>query len=197
MLDRPIDAGHRNALDMAELRLEEDRQCILVLMGATADGQKELIALLRVTVAAESPGASGPRSAPKASVKSPLLIPLRYSHGISSSMPGDEEDSLSARSAEPAEHFATYSNDAIVVGALIHANQYAAYLRWCQEMSRLESRLNHWKSPPLVHRIPRRTRFRQVQTRSVPRTARQARSSACGATPTSTVQSLTEWVCIR
>src|SRR5262249_38828391 len=27
------------------IRLEEDRQCILVLMGATADGQKELIAL--------------------------------------------------------------------------------------------------------------------------------------------------------
>src|SRR5260370_41271455 len=27
------------------IRLEEDRQCILVLMGATADGKKELIAL--------------------------------------------------------------------------------------------------------------------------------------------------------
>ena len=27
------------------IRLEEDRQCILVLMGATADGQKELIAI--------------------------------------------------------------------------------------------------------------------------------------------------------
>jgi transposase-like protein len=27
------------------IRLEEDRQCILVLMGATADGHKELIAL--------------------------------------------------------------------------------------------------------------------------------------------------------
>lgn len=27
------------------LRLEEDRQCLLVLMGATADGQKELIAM--------------------------------------------------------------------------------------------------------------------------------------------------------
>src|SRR5690606_13549407 len=27
------------------IRLEEDRQCILVLMGATADGQKELIAV--------------------------------------------------------------------------------------------------------------------------------------------------------
>src|SRR5690606_12673793 len=27
------------------LRLEEDRQCILVLMGATKDGQKELIAM--------------------------------------------------------------------------------------------------------------------------------------------------------
>ena len=27
------------------IRLEEDRQCILVLMGATADGRKELIAL--------------------------------------------------------------------------------------------------------------------------------------------------------
>ena len=27
------------------IRLEEDRQCILVLMGATADGKKELIAI--------------------------------------------------------------------------------------------------------------------------------------------------------
>ena len=27
------------------IRLEEDRQCILVLMGATADGRKELIAI--------------------------------------------------------------------------------------------------------------------------------------------------------
>jgi len=27
------------------VRLEEDRQCILVLMGATADGHKELIAV--------------------------------------------------------------------------------------------------------------------------------------------------------
>ena len=27
------------------IRLEDDRQCILVLMGATADGKKELIAL--------------------------------------------------------------------------------------------------------------------------------------------------------
>src|SRR5262249_35691047 len=33
------DGGHFN------IRLEEDRQCILVLMGATADGQKELIAV--------------------------------------------------------------------------------------------------------------------------------------------------------
>jgi transposase-like protein len=28
------------------IRLEEDRQCILVLMGATADGKKELIAVV-------------------------------------------------------------------------------------------------------------------------------------------------------
>ena len=28
------------------IRLEEDRQCILVLMGATADGQKELMAIV-------------------------------------------------------------------------------------------------------------------------------------------------------
>ena len=34
-----VDGVHFN------IRLEEDRQCILVLMGATADGQKELIAI--------------------------------------------------------------------------------------------------------------------------------------------------------
>lgn len=28
------------------IRLEEDRQCILVLMGATAEGKKELIAVV-------------------------------------------------------------------------------------------------------------------------------------------------------
>jgi len=28
------------------IRLEEDRQCILVLMGATADGRKELVAIV-------------------------------------------------------------------------------------------------------------------------------------------------------
>lgn len=34
-----VNGGHFN------IRLEDDRQCILVLMGATADGHKELIAL--------------------------------------------------------------------------------------------------------------------------------------------------------
>ncbi len=34
-----VDGVHFN------IRLEEDRQCILVLMGATADGKKELIAV--------------------------------------------------------------------------------------------------------------------------------------------------------
>ena len=35
-----VDGVHFN------IRLEEDRQCILVLMGAAADGKKELIAIV-------------------------------------------------------------------------------------------------------------------------------------------------------
>jgi hypothetical protein len=40
----------------------------------------------RVMVVAERPGQSGPRIAARASWKSPVLIPLRYRYGISSSM---------------------------------------------------------------------------------------------------------------
>ena len=39
-----------------------------------------------LTVVAESPGQSGPSKACRACVKSPVLTPLRYSQGISSSM---------------------------------------------------------------------------------------------------------------
>src|SRR6185295_9949596 len=42
--------------------------------------------LRRVIVEADRPLAAGPTSAAKASLKSPVLIPLRYSQGISSSM---------------------------------------------------------------------------------------------------------------
>ena len=42
--------------------------------------------LSRMTVVAERPGASGPSRAFRASLKSPVLMPLRYSQGISSSM---------------------------------------------------------------------------------------------------------------
>jgi hypothetical protein len=42
-------------------------------------------AFKREIVAAASPGASGPRRARRASEKSPVLIPLRYRQGISSS----------------------------------------------------------------------------------------------------------------
>jgi len=38
------------------IRLEEDRQCILVLMGATADGRKELIAVVDGFERANNPG---------------------------------------------------------------------------------------------------------------------------------------------
>ena len=41
--------------------------------------------LSRVTVLADNPLASGPSNAARASLKSPVLTPLRYSHGISSS----------------------------------------------------------------------------------------------------------------
>ena len=43
------------------------------------------LALSRVTVEADSPAACGPTSAAKASLKSPVLTPFRYSQGISSS----------------------------------------------------------------------------------------------------------------
>jgi hypothetical protein len=39
------------------------------------------VALSRVIVVAESPGASGPRIAWRASEKSPVLTPFRYSQG--------------------------------------------------------------------------------------------------------------------
>src|SRR5207302_8443100 len=42
------------------IRLEEDRQCILVLMGATADGKKELIALAAGQRESEQSWRAGP-----------------------------------------------------------------------------------------------------------------------------------------
>src|SRR5262249_9292021 len=46
------------------IRLEEDRQCILVLMGATADGKKELIALSHGVREAEQAGEAWLAEAP-------------------------------------------------------------------------------------------------------------------------------------
>jgi len=41
---------------------------------------------IRVIVDAERPGASGPSNAANASLKSPVLMPFKYSHGSSSSI---------------------------------------------------------------------------------------------------------------